>query len=177
MAELLIGCGSSREKKLFEKGRAEWSALTTLDFSGRHRPDILYDISQIPLPFEDDSYDEIHAYDVLEHVGTQGDYKFFFSQFQDFWRILRPGGLFFGICPHPSSPWAWGDPGHTRAIAPESFVFLNQPSYANVGKNPMTDYRFCYTADFDVVFSKTTAEMQHLFALRAVKPSRWSPTE
>jgi|WetSurMetagenome_2_1015567.scaffolds.fasta_scaffold19130_5 SAM-dependent methyltransferase len=175
MKELLLGCGSNREKKLYVEGRTSWSALTTLDFSDAHKPDVVHDMAQLPLPFADDSFDEIHAYDVLEHMGQQGDFRFFFDQWSDFWRILRPGGRFLGVSPHRSSPWAWGDPGHTRIICPESFLFLHQPAYADVGKTPMTDYRFCYKADYDLEFSNIAVDQQHRFVLRAVKPSRWSP--
>jgi hypothetical protein len=81
--ELLIGCGSSRAKKLSTQGRSEWIGLVTLDYEKRHSPDVVHDLHD-PLPFDDDTADEIHAYEVLEHVGRQGDYKFFFQQFADF---------------------------------------------------------------------------------------------
>lgn len=169
MSELLIGCGKDRNKKLIWKGRTEWSALTTLDFNADVSPDVVWDIANFPLPFPDDSFDEIHAYDVLEHVGRQGDWRFFLDQFADFWRMLKPGGVLMGISPHPTSPWAWGDPGHTRVISPESFIFLSQPNY---GRPPMTDYRPWYRADFDLVHSETYDNLQHAFVLQAVKPAR-----
>jgi len=31
---------------------------------------------------------------VLEHIAAQGDFEHFFQQFSDFWRILKPDGLF-----------------------------------------------------------------------------------
>jgi len=170
--ELLIGAGSSRVKKLAWKGRADWSALTTLDFNADHGCDMVWDIEKVPLPFEADTFDEIHAYEVLEHVGRQGDWRFFLDQFADFWRILKPDGRLFGTTPHPSSPWAWGDPGHTRVIPPESLVFLNQREYAQVGTTPMTDYRFCYRADFEPEHLHVNEAGQTEFVLRAVKPSR-----
>jgi SAM-dependent methyltransferase len=172
LAELLIGCGSNRQRKIKVGGRAEWSALTTLDMTDIHAPDVVHDLSILPLPFADGAFDEIHAYDVMEHIGQQGDWRFFFAQWADFWRLLKPGGVFCGISPGPQSPWLWGDPGHTRSINRESFTFLHQPSYAQVGTSPMTDYRFCYKADFEPRFLETDEGGQFTYVLEAVKPSR-----
>lgn len=171
MSELLIGCGSNRTKKLVYGGRAEWSGLTTLDFNADHAPDVVHDMANLPLPFADDSFDEIHGYECLEHVGAQGDWRFFFAQWTDFWRMLKPEGLFFGTCPAASSPWAWGDPSHTRVIKPECLIFLHQPAYAQVGITPMSDFRFIYRADFDIIHTQTAGH-HFEFVLRAVKPSR-----
>jgi len=170
--ELLIGAGSAREKNISLKGREQWKDLITLDNNPHHKPEVLWDLTRLPLPFEDNQFDEIHAYEVLEHTGTQGDYRFFFAQFSEFWRILKPDGRLFGTCPHWRSVWAWGDPSHTRVIQKEQFVFLNQQEYKNqVGKTPLSDFRYIYKADFEVDMVKET-EDQLLFALRAVKPSR-----
>src|SRR5262249_46652193 len=144
LTELLLGCGSSRIKKLARPDRPEWDGLVTLDFATTHGPDVVHDIGALPLPFPDESFDEIHAYEVMEHVGRQGDWRFFFAQWSDMWRLLKPDGHFFGTSPHWSSPWAWMDPGHTRAMGPEQFAFLHQPNYAQVGITTMTDYRFIY---------------------------------
>lgn len=171
MAELLLGCGSSRVKKLCYGGRAEWSALTTLDHSATHAPDVVHDMGVLPLPLADEQFDEIHAYCCLEHVGAQGDWRFFFAQWSDFWRLLKPGGLFFGICPAADSPWAWGDPSHTRIIGPECLIFLHQPAYEQVGTTPMSDFRFAYEADFDLIHSQSAGH-HFEFVLQAVKPSR-----
>ena len=172
MAEILLGCGSSRIKKLYLAGHEEWDGLVTVDFADTHNPDIVHDIAQLPLPFPDDYADEIHAYEVMEHVGQQGDWQFFFAQWSDLWRILKPGGRFFGTSPHWSSPWAWGDPGHTRIVGAEQLYYLSQPNYEQVGKTPMTDYRFCYEADFDLTHTKKTDLGQFEYVLQAVKPSR-----
>jgi hypothetical protein len=171
-AELLLGCGSSRVKKIAQPEHPDWSGLVTLDFADTHKPDVVHDIASLPLPFPDDSFDEIHAYEVMEHVGQQGDWKFFFGQWSDIWRILKLDGLFIGTSPHWSSAWAWGDPGHTRVISQECLVFLHQPNYQQVGITPMTDYRFCYKADFDIAHIRKNEAEQLEFVLKAVKPSR-----
>lgn len=173
--ELLIGCGSNREKKLAFDSRREWSGLVTLDIEACHKPDVRWDLTHpdvLPYDFADNTLDEIHAYHVLEHIAQQGDYRRFFREWMAFWRALKPGGTFFGICPAAASSWAWGDPGHTRIITPECLIFLEQPEYTRqVGKTSMADYRSLYTGDFDRVYSEIVGD-EFRFALKAVKPSR-----
>ncbi len=108
-----------------------------MDVNPDHGPDMVRDIARIPLPFADNSFDESHAYEVLEHVGTQGHYKFFFAQLSDFWRLLKPDGVLIGTVSLATSIWAWGDSSHTRVLPKENFTFLEQPQYtAPVGTTP-----------------------------------------
>lgn len=173
MAELLLGCGHSREKRIGVNGGHEWKALTTLDMNPNCGADHEWNLERLPLPFADNSYDEIHAYEVLEHVGAQGDWKFFFAQFADFWRILKPDGFLCFSCPVPFSAAHTIDPGHTRFIAPNTITYLNQPVLTElIGKVPLTDYRYFYRADFDLVEDVRTQDDNNYFILRAIKPSR-----
>jgi len=93
------------------------------------------------IPVASETFDEIHAYQVLEHFGRQGDFKSFFATFGELWRILKPGGLLVGDTPALRSPWLWGDPGHTRIISAQSLSFLTRRSYEELGKTTSTDYR------------------------------------
>lgn len=170
--ELLLGCGSRREKLIRPNGHADWENLTTVDMNSDHKPDLVWDLTQLPLPFENDYFSEVHAYDVMEHLGQQGDWRFFFAQWSDLYRILKPGGQFFGISPGPKSPWLWGDPGHTRAISEECLFFLHQPSYEEVGLSPMTDYRFVWKGDFNFTIAEYQTGGAFVYGLQAVKPSR-----
>lgn len=171
MTELLLGCGANRTKKIAVDGNTEWiGGLITLDMNLDHKPDVVWDLAKLPLPFPDNTFDGIHAYDVMEHVGQQGDWKFFFAQWQDIWRILKPNGAFCGISPHPTSPWAWGDPGHSRVLSPECLTYLSQDEYRKqVGTTAMTDYRFCYTADFKVERGEIVQGGRFWWVMRAVK--------
>lgn len=175
MAELLLGCGNSRIKALIpDPTKPEWSDLTTLDLDPNSGADVEWDLERLPLPFGDEQFDEIHAYHVLEHTGRLGDYRFFFAQFADFWRILKPGGIFCGAVPAPGTPWVWGDPGHTRVISLELLTFLDQSEYTKqVGVTAMADYRHLYKADFSAVHGEVRDD-QFFFGLTAIKPSRIS---
>ena len=169
--ELLIGCGSNHTKRLTCDKTTEWSNLTTLDYNADHNPTVVWDLmSPEVLPaLWIDMFDEIHAYEVLEHLGQQGDYRLFFHQFTQFWRALKPNGHMLITCPSRHSPWAWGDPSHTRIIQPEQMVFLSQKEYAKqVGKTSMSDFRNIYKADFDVVYANDNKDSVHII-LKAIK--------
>lgn len=154
MKELLLGCGSRTKKDLYINGNDTFKNLTRLDINDDHNPTIVHDLRMHPLPFADGEFDEIHAYEVLEHLAQQGDYEFFFREFSEYHRILKTGGHFFASCPAPTSPWLWGDPSHKRVISKETLVFLSQAQYVEqVGKTSMSDFRYLYKADFKVVYA------------------------
>lgn len=197
--ELLIGSGHQRDKRIDPRqavhGRDpssqasyEWQHLETLDYEGLCKPDIVWDIGRVPWcrpigdalepaaiePIQDSTYDEIHAYEVLEHVGQQGDWRAFFRMFSEIWRVLKPGGLLAATCPSRYSKWLWGDPGHTQALTPEKLIFLSQLAYSQQeGRSSMSDYRRVYRADYNILHSSDD-QQTHLFIIQAVKPARTS---
>jgi len=169
--ELLIGCGSDKGKRLKANptDADTWSGLVTLDYNDDHKPDVVWDLTNPKgLPFEANTFDEIHAYEVLEHTGTQGDYKFFFWQFSDIWRVLKPNGYLLATCPSRHSVWAWGDPSHTRILQKEQLVFLEQRRYAAVGHTSMSDFRSIYKADFEIIAAEEDEDSLK-FILKAIK--------
>ena len=152
MASLLIGAGHDRRKKIFLSDDPEWSEpLTTLDMGGDFGVDVVWDLNNRPLPFADAEFDEIAAYDVLEHVGGQGDWRGYFDEMAEYHRLLKPGGVFGVIV--PVGPDAFADPGHTRFFADHHFMFLDQGFYETAlaeGKQ-ITDYRFYWKLQFDIL--------------------------
>lgn len=160
MRVLILGAGAAipRRKIALEGKQHELFSgndeIVTLDMNKAHLPDILLDLSNLhlggTLPVPEDYFDEIHAYEVLEHVGLQGDYLGFFREWKEYWRVLKPGGRFHGSSPKYDSCWAWGDPGHTRVMDARQFaVILNQAVYErDVGKTSMSDYRAFWPKPF-----------------------------
>lgn len=172
---LLIGAGSRRSKSVKPDGNEDWGDLVTLDIEEAHNPDILWDLNELPWPVDSNEFDEVHAYEVLEHLGRQGDVESFFAHFGEMWRILKPNGLACCTVPWWRGKWAWGDPGHTRVIQPESLIFLSQENYRQVGSSAMSDYRsHLGETDFKIEDQKVlrTQEgepVQFAFILRALK--------
>lgn len=192
--ELLLGAGRSRVKRysalpLHPRTWQNPNGPVTVDINALTNPDIWCDLNSTPWrgiyrnqnelrPFDDDTWDEVHAYQVLEHLGSQGDAAAFFAHFSEIWRILKPNGVFVGEVPSRRSGWLWGDPSHTRAIVPESLSFLDQTEYQRQidclpqHRTAMSDFRSMYKADFHMLDEKDNGT-DFVFILRAIKPSRW----
>jgi hypothetical protein len=163
---LLLGCGTAWDVSYAENWEIPRD-ITRLDMNPEVNPDVLFEIGVEWLPFSGDVFDEIHAYEVLEHVGRQGDWRRFFWEFEDYWRVLKPGGLLVATCPTYNSMWAWGDPGHTRVLTSGTLSFLDQSMY---GRPPMTDYRQWYRGNFKAIMVDENLETgQFKFALKAIK--------
>lgn len=167
MSELLIGCGNQHFKKYWID-RQEFTSVTKIDHDPNCGADVLHDLNVVPWPLPDNEYDEAHAYEVLEHLGRQGDAKSFFETFYEIWRVLKPGGLLFASVPMWDELWTWGDPSHTRVINRGSIQFLSQEQYRiQVGKTAMTDFRHIWKGDFEIVDMKEGPGF--VFVLRAIK--------
>jgi len=176
MRALLLGSGSSREKRLriTEEEPEGWDGyeVTTLDRNPAHHPTVVFDLEAGPWPFEADTFDRVDAYEILEHLGQQGDALSFFRDFLQAWRVLKLGGHLCATVPLWSSHWAWGDPSHRRVITKGSLTFLSQAEYgAQVGRTAMSDLRHLWHGDFDVLAAQEEGEA-FAFVLRAVKPAR-----
>lgn len=167
MTELLLGCGHSREKRLSNSDKG-WHELVTVDRFPECKPDILHDLEFKPWPLASGSFDEVHAYDVLEHLGRQGDYKSFFDDFSEIYRLLKPDGLLFGITPAIASAWVWGDPSHTRLISQESLTFLDQTAYEEQVANGMSDFRWYWKGNFKLLAARSEKD-RFAFIMMAIK--------
>lgn len=109
--KLSVGCGHD--------ARDGW---TNLDLAPLPGVDVVHDLDDLPLPFEDDSFDYIDCIDILEHVREFPDVV------RELHRITAPGGVVHVEGPHFTS-YTWPtDPTHRRAFAINTFEFFARSS-------------------------------------------------
>jgi SAM-dependent methyltransferase len=165
MPSLLLGAGNSRAKKVALQSAPNWTGeLVTLDMNPNCGASVVWDLDNHPLPFPDEHFDELAAYDVLEHMGRQGDWRGWFNEMAEYHRLLKPGGHFGIIVPIGSD--AFADPGHTRFFSGNYFTMLSQKFYQDQidADMPVTDYRWFWKKNFNIVFMEQVGN-HHLAAM------------
>ena len=98
---LNVGCGF---------GQFPAKNVTNLDAFSVCNPNVVWDLSKTPLPFEDESFDLILANHIMEHVPNWWDC------FQDFSRILKVGGTLEVFVPGAGSDSVLGYRDHINTI-------------------------------------------------------------
>lgn len=88
-----------------------------------HQPaDVILKLGIIPLPFKENSIDEIEADNLLEHLSHE---EFLFLM-NDAWRVCKPGGRFWIRVPDvvrwPTG--AFGDPTHKMFLSEKTFDYF-----------------------------------------------------
>lgn len=104
---LNLGCGTSVYKT---------PNVINLDAVDADGVNVVHDLSKMPLPFDDDSFDGIIANHVLEHIPN------WWSLFQECARILKPGGTFEIWVPPVSSDSSFTYRDHINSIGILSFA-------------------------------------------------------
>ncbi len=158
---LVVGSGRSIDKRISFPATDEHpgspskdfdGCVVTLDYRAETCPDIVADLNKLPYLWGcTESFEEIHAYSILEHCGQQGDAEFFFGQFNEFHRILKPNGFIMITVPMWNSKGALAVPDHKRIMPLGLFGFLEESYYDNVGKQNYGDYRHLLRGYWDFV--------------------------
>jgi SAM-dependent methyltransferase len=87
--------------------------------------DVVFDLNKKDWPFEDNSFDEVHAYHVLEHLNDT------INSMSEIWRITKPGGVVYINVPHFSSPNAFVDPSHKSFFALDTLSYFTDKNDLN----------------------------------------------
>jgi len=138
---LVLGCGLKRVPHAIH-----------LDINQEVNPDVLWDLTMYPWPFEDSRFKSVIAEHILEHLWKQGDVEGYFRLFREIWRICKNGARVICEMPYGMNSLAFCDPGHISFWVPGLFQFLSKKVYkkARETKNMMTQY----SIDFDFNINK-----------------------
>lgn len=83
------------------------------------------DLAVEPIPFDDDFFDSVSAFDFIEHIPRviyMPNRRFCFVELMnEIYRVLKVGGRFLSFTPAFPAPPAWRDPTHVNIITEETF--------------------------------------------------------
>jgi SAM-dependent methyltransferase len=99
--------------------------------------DIIADLTK-PWPWEDNSVEDIRAWDIIEHLADKN-----FTMNEAF-RVLQPGGKFDIIVPTTDGRGAWQDPGHVSFWNRNSFFYYQHGNAHLTRFAPMNGVRCAF---------------------------------
>ncbi len=99
-------------------GREPVAGAVTVDQNKSVSPDVCHDLNIYPWPFENASFDEIHARDILEHLEDV------VKAMEEIHRIARPGARVIITTPHFSCANSYTDPTHRHHLGFFSFDYF-----------------------------------------------------
>ncbi|MFQ3582354.1 class I SAM-dependent methyltransferase [Chloracidobacterium validum] len=105
--KLDVGCGTRKQPGAIGLDRIALPGV-----------DVVHDLDVRPYPFPADTFDEIYARHVIEHVASVPD---FLSELH---RIAAPGARLHIVTPHYSSLGSWSDPTHRWHFSTYSFDYF-----------------------------------------------------
>lgn len=83
------------------------------------------DLAIEPIPFDDNSFDFVTAYDFIEHIPrviyAPQRRNSFVEFMNEVWRVLKVGGYFLSSTPVYPHPFAFMDPTHVNVITDLTF--------------------------------------------------------
>lgn len=92
------------------------------------------DLSIENIPFEDNFFDSVSAFDFLEHIprvqssDKTGRTVFpFVELMNEIWRVLKNGGLFYAATPAYPHAKAFSDPTHINIITDKTHTYFTLP--------------------------------------------------
>ena len=138
LKRLNLGCGTDRKEG--------WVNLDSADIPG---VDVVHDIEKLPLPFPDNSFDEILCQDILEHVE-------YIPVLKDLHRILAPGGALHIRVPHFTAKNNFIDPTHKKLFSVNTFDYFIQNSRSFERRSYYFDFSFSSLRNRTLTFERSS---------------------
>ncbi len=121
-------------------------------------------LSTQPIPFPDNAFNSVSAFDFLEHVPRQihfADDRLsrlpFIELMNEVWRVLKNDGIFYALTPVFPHPSAFVDPTHVNFITDKTHHYF-------CGSNPI-GRMYGFTGHFEVI------RCDHVLPKDAMEPS------
>jgi len=109
MKKLNLGCGRDIKK-----------GWINLDIANLEGVDVVHDLNNLPLPFDDEEFDYIVCYDIFEHIFD------YIPLLKELHRIVKKDSIIEIKVPHYTYSRAYADPTHVRYFSMELFDFFIQ---------------------------------------------------
>lgn len=122
MRILDVGCGINK-----------YPGSLGIDRNPHTRADVLVDLDRLPYPFRNDTFDQVRAIHVIEHVSDV------IATVSEWHRILRPGGTVFIATPHYTDFSSFCDPTHRWHLNSYSLRYFGED---NAGYAYYSEARF-----------------------------------
>ena len=102
-----VGCGPTK-----------YPGSIGIDMNPRTAADVLCNLDRGALPFRDNSFDQVRAEHLIEHVADV------IATMEEFHRVTRPGGTIFILTPHYTDLNSFTDPTHRWHLTSYSFHYF-----------------------------------------------------
>ena len=124
-----LGCGAS-PRNPYRRGELHGVDIRALESTPQATFRQANAVTQ-PLPYDDDTFGSVSAYDFIEHVprllprpdGVSTWFPFI-QLMNEAWRVLAPGGRFYALTPAFPSPSAFVDPTHVNIITERTHEYF-----------------------------------------------------
>ena len=107
MRVLDIGCGRNKTRGAVGIDRVDLPGV-----------DIIHDLNSFPYPFADNTFDEIYATHVIEHLDS------IVHVMEEIHRLAKPNAKVVIVTPHYSDSQSWNDPTHKWHLTTYSFRYF-----------------------------------------------------
>jgi SAM-dependent methyltransferase len=91
-----------------------------VDRNRASRADVLADLDRFPYPFRDNSFDQLRAVHVIEHLADV------IGTVEEFHRMVKPGGSIYIATPHYTDFSSFCDPTHRWHLNSYSFRYFGE---------------------------------------------------
>lgn len=106
-------------------GRAKRAGAIGVDRVALPGVDVVHDLDHVPYPFRDDSFDEIYATHVIEHVES------ILEVMEEIYRVSKAGARVTVITPHYTDAISWQDPTHRWHLNTYSMSYFDPDYHTN----------------------------------------------